>query len=255
MNSLFDETPSLQFSLENFNEFCLSHLPNIYFMDTETSGLDGEVIEFSLISLDGWGIYHTRCKPLIQFIDNGATAVHGITLKDLKDKKTFYEYLEKIISWKIFDSGKSKHGKAIPIIMYNSDFDKRIIHNSFKLQNKFHKSTLITKDEDYFFNREFPCVMKILSEQNKKDGLGSKWLKLVNAASQFSIKTDLSKLHGSLYDTLLTRAIFVNLAMKIGNDEVKKHLKSSLGENFNNEILMTINESVLKSNTDILNKK
>lgn len=254
MNELFgNESIRPVFNLEEFNDYCEEYLPHVYFMDTETSGLNGEVIEFTLMSLDGNTVFNSRCKPLINFIDNGATAVHGITLNDLKYNKTFYEYLNKIIKHLSLDRAVSSKGGSFPIIMYNSEFDKRIIGNSLRLENKFKKSSLVTRDSELFFNRDFPCVMKLISEQNKKNGLGSKWMKLIDASKQFKIDIEESKLHGSLYDTLLTRAIFINLVKTIGNDIAKKRLTDCLGENLGNEKLMTINESVLKSNTNILN--
>ena len=45
------------------------------------------------------------------------------------------------------------------------------------------------------------------------------------------------------------------MVKSIGNDNVKKRLTDIFGENYEIEKLMTINETVLKSNTDILNKE
>lgn len=81
-------------------------------LDTETSDLDGEIIEIAIINAQGETLLNQRIKPTGK-IAFDAQSIHGITLEALQDCPTFpkvYEQIKSIIK-----------GKAV--LIYNAAFD------------------------------------------------------------------------------------------------------------------------------------
>jgi len=217
---------------DKLNRFFNRHYPDIYFMDTETSGFNGEVIEYSILDLTGNSGLRSRCKPIIHFIDKGASDCHGITLPDLQKENYFIQDLDRIMDF--------MNGGEGAIVMYNSDFDCRMMKNSLsfseknfnKIKNKISDNNnplrnleFYKKKADKLFGMETLCLMKTVSEYNKIIGKNGKWLKLSKAAEQFGVQVDESMLHGSEYDTSLTREIFISLGSKICDDSFEMNIR------------------------------
>jgi len=67
----------------------LLHSPgDVLILDTETTGLSGEVIELAIINLDGETLYNGRFLPTL-FPEAAAIKVHGITYDKLRKEPTF----------------------------------------------------------------------------------------------------------------------------------------------------------------------
>lgn len=61
---------------------------DVLILDTETTDLDGEVIELAIINVKGDVIYNQRFNPLSE-ISEGARAVHGLTVEKLANQPRF----------------------------------------------------------------------------------------------------------------------------------------------------------------------
>lgn len=61
---------------------------DVLILDTETTDLDGEIIELAIINLEGEPVYNGRFNPLTP-VSDGARAVHGITDEMLADEPRF----------------------------------------------------------------------------------------------------------------------------------------------------------------------
>lgn len=89
-------------------------------IDSETTGLHGEICDLAIVSIDGTVLFnkllHPKCK-----IEEGAMAVHGITESMVATARTFAEEFPEIET--------ALKGKVI--IAYNESFDKeRLWHTA-----------------------------------------------------------------------------------------------------------------------------
>ncbi len=91
---------------------------NIVILDTETTGLDGEIVEIAIIDLQGNIILDQRIKPLGEMYPR-AEEVHGISLDMLADKPSFKDVYPLI--------KKAVQGKKV--IIYNAQFDIGILQS------------------------------------------------------------------------------------------------------------------------------
>lgn len=94
--------------------------PSAVILDTETIGLDGEIIEIAIIDMAGKVLLNTLINPTVEpgrepIIPPDATAIHGITDEMIKTAPSFQEtYLE---IKKVFK-------QASRVIIYNEEFDR-----------------------------------------------------------------------------------------------------------------------------------
>lgn len=90
-------------------------------LDTETTGLesDAEVVQVSIIDLDGQVMYNCLVKP-VDRIPDVAIGIHGITNEMVADASTFEEIYAGLAG---VLAGKT-------VIVYNADFDKRMLDQS-----------------------------------------------------------------------------------------------------------------------------
>ena len=82
-------------------------------LDTETTGLNGEVIELAVIDMVGNELFNRRFRPLMR-IEPGATAVHGLTAEILKEESDFcllYDEVSRVLA------------EAAVVVIYNAAFD------------------------------------------------------------------------------------------------------------------------------------
>lgn len=124
----------------NWAQHVLKNKDKYVIYDCETTGLgkNDEVIEMAIIDLDGNVLLDQRIKPTKKkSIGKQASAIHGITMKDLKDCPIFVEL--KFVLEKILKNKK--------IITYNVKFDCRMYAQSFQLAG------------GYFHQEDWECAM------------------------------------------------------------------------------------------------
>lgn len=90
---------------------------NAVILDTETTDLDGEIIDIAIINMRCEVLFNQRIKPLGE-ISPGAYAVHGISLDDLKDEPTFPDVYPQLV--------ELLKGKTV--VIYNKAFDRPILN-------------------------------------------------------------------------------------------------------------------------------
>lgn len=86
-------------------------------LDTETTGLKGEIVQIAIISSKGDVLLNTLVKPKGK-IEDSATAIHGITADMVKYQPTFPELLTQL---KELLTGRD-------IVVYNAKFDREMLH-------------------------------------------------------------------------------------------------------------------------------
>src|SRR6185436_7482847 len=92
---------------------------NPVFLDTETTGLYGEICEIAVIDLAGNVLINTLVKPTTS-IPPDATGIHGIsdeTVREAPSFKDIFPELDKILRDRV-------------VLVYNVEFDERMIFNS-----------------------------------------------------------------------------------------------------------------------------
>ncbi|SDY88771.1 3'-5' exonuclease [Thermoactinomyces sp. DSM 45892] len=128
-------------------------------LDTETTDLNNaEILEISVINLDGHTLYNSLARP-VNSISQGSMKIHGINYEMVKDAPTWLEVWEEL-----YPLIKDKI-----ILIYNSDFDLRVIRSSFypykvDYSDERYKNTYGLKSE---------CVMKTYASLRN-----SSWIKL-----------------------------------------------------------------------------
>lgn len=94
---------------------------DVIVLDTETTGLyDAEICEISVLDLGGKVLFDSLVKPA-NGIPMDATVIHGITNEDVENAPTWpqvWSQLYPIIKDKL-------------ILIYNADFDTRLMYESF----------------------------------------------------------------------------------------------------------------------------
>jgi hypothetical protein len=93
-------------------------------LDTETTDLDGEIIEIAITDLEGNALLNQRIKPLGK-MSAGAQAVHGISLEMLATEPYFYDVYPRI----------QETIKDKIVLIYNRSFDKARLAGDCKRHN------------------------------------------------------------------------------------------------------------------------
>ena len=91
----------------------LVHLRHVVVLDTETTDLDGQICELSIVDAHGRVLLDTLIRPACP-ITPAASAVHGLTDEDVVDAPTLPE-LWPTIAWLLRDAR---------IAAYNAPFDR-----------------------------------------------------------------------------------------------------------------------------------
>lgn len=89
--------------------------------DTETTGLDGEIVQIAIIDRDSNVLLDTLVKPT-KAIPPDATAIHGITNEMVEDAATFAEIADQVLSLL----------RGCFVVSYNVDFDMAMLENSLR---------------------------------------------------------------------------------------------------------------------------
>lgn len=174
---------------------------NAIIIDTETTGLgsDAEIVEFTAICADsGKVIVSELVKPTCS-IPADATAIHGITDEDVKQSPDFHLVFSN--SFLPLLNGRS-------IIIYNSDFDTRLIIQSLR---KHCNDAYVSSVEDMFTKFCVPkCAMHWYAEffgvwsEHHED---YKWQSLSNACAQQNVDVSDLTAHRALADCEMTRRL------------------------------------------------
>lgn len=93
---------------------------DVLILDSETTDLDGELVELAILNLQGIPLYNQRFNPRTA-INAKAAAVHHLTKDMLADEPDFAEEYEKV---------KAILDRAGLIVVYNAGFDTKIIDNT-----------------------------------------------------------------------------------------------------------------------------
>lgn len=167
---------------------------NALILDTETTGLDGsaEIIEVSVIDCNGNVLFDTLVKPTAP-IPAEATRIHGITNDMVAEAPTWPEVIRQ---FEAVVRGRK-------LVIYNADYDLRIIDQTSNLHNIFETLWL-----------EADCAMLAYAEfYGQWDDYREqwKWQRLGNAAKQQGVVVDGSA-HRSLADCKMTLGVIASMA-------------------------------------------
>lgn len=164
--------------------------PDIVFLDTETTGLDGaaEVVDIAVVDGGGSVLLDTLVRP-VRSIPLIASGIHGIRDADVAAAPSWsevYPELEEAIV-----------GRRV--IVYNASFDSRIV------------SQCCVACELAAPVLAWQCAMLAFAEFCAEPGRsgGFKWHRLDLAASRFGVKPGG---HRALGDALVCRAVVLGMA-------------------------------------------
>lgn len=182
----------------------IASLGKVAFLDTETTGLDGEIIELSIMGLDGSVLFDQLIKPVKNFIDPGALETHKIGLDELQDKEYLYTYQDRLQD--IFNE--------YFIMIYNSEFDLKILKNSFYWNSQLEGQPEIRINLEKI-NSE--CLMNLYAiykgEKSTKSyhKTGFRTHKLTQACSDLGIDAESVVAHRALGDCWMTKELFLKM--------------------------------------------
>lgn len=196
--------------IEQFRDWA-GFMADAVVLDTETTGLNGEVIELAIVRVrDGEVLFDQRFRP-VHPISLGATEIHGLTDADLADCPSFAE------RWHHIRYLLCRH--RTPLI-YNRAFDLDALCRS--LDNTLPKwwanpdpatSDVRTGDPysaDHwtfaYISDRAKCVMEAYAPLagNWTDWGGYRWAKLVDACAARGVETGDLKAHSALGDAMAT---------------------------------------------------
>jgi DNA polymerase III subunit epsilon len=169
---------------------------NALILDTETTGLGykDEVIEITIINMEGFIIINTLVKPTI-LMHPSATAIHGISNFELYNAPYIIQILPKVKE--LFEQND--------IVIYNAPFDLRLLKQSANAHGeKF----------PYRMGKNIFCAMELYATYNGEYDLIKKcyrWVNLGAAAKKMGISVP-DKLHRTLADVEITRQIIIKMA-------------------------------------------
>ena len=91
-----------------------AELPNLAVLDSETTGLHGQIVELGIVNGNGETLFSERIKPTCK-VEPGAQAIHGITDADLEGLPGMPAHWERLSE--IFTTHH--------VLVYNRSFDPR----------------------------------------------------------------------------------------------------------------------------------
>lgn len=170
--------------------FYLSKGKPVCFLDTETTGLDSkaEIIEIAAIDQYGNELINTLIKPVAE-IPAEATKIHGISDSDVAEAPTFDDIFSKLIS--IYEN--------YVVLIYNADFDNRLIEQSAKLYGLEFKSEGYAS---YCLMEDFACFYGDFSNYHQS----YTWQSLSSAANYCGV--NIQGQHRAKDDCLTTQGVF-----------------------------------------------
>ena len=163
-------------------------------LDTETTGLDGEVCQIAVVDYHGNALVNTLVKPS-ESIPPAATAVHGIRDEDVAGALGWPEVLPMLM--------KVLRGRNV--VVYNATYDRRMMHHSAERAG-------LPKVNWKAFS-EWWCAMEAFAEiyGDWNDYHGNyRWQKLATAAHYYGISVEGA--HNALTDCRITLAVVKAMA-------------------------------------------
>lgn len=166
---------------------------NPVYLDTETTGLErsDEIVEISIINDEGETLLETLVKPS-KPIPAQATGVHGISNADVQNAR----------SWPIIWPQVREVLRDRLIVIYNAEFDLRLMQQSYTIYKLPWKEKLNTFD-----------LLKLYAEFRgdwDSSRRSYRYHSLAAAGKQCGIS--LPNAHRATADTLLTRALLHYIA-------------------------------------------
>lgn len=181
----------------NFVEWCVSvvNSSDYVIIDTETTGLQGQVIELAIVDAQGNIVYDGLFKPTCE-IEPGAEAVHNIKELMVSGAPSFAEEWPEIY--------RRIGGRNI--ITYNAQFDSGRIRTT--ILDHHILGNLKDLDVDLMQTFTYYCLM----EEYQRYYQFQRWQKLHVACSQQNIEFD--QKHRALGDALAALEIIRAMAKK-----------------------------------------
>lgn len=186
--------PAAAVHIERFLDWATD--PKLAVLDTETTGLRGEIIEVGIV--DAWGrtLFDERLKPSCP-VEAGALAVHGISNADLEGCPTLADV------WPRLRQILASHR----FVIYNAGFDVPRLADSLdaSVPQWFENA-----DDLALYKRlaqEADCVMEAYAPiyGHWSDWHGSyRWAKLAHACAERRVDVSDLKPHGALDDARAT---------------------------------------------------
>lgn len=170
--------------------FYLSKDKPVCFLDTETTGIDSkaEIIEIAAVDQYGKELINTLIKP-VEKIPAEATKIHGILDSDVAEAPTLDSVFSKI---------KSIYENYV-VLIYNADFDNRLIEQSAKLYNlEFRAKDYVS----YCLMKDFACFYGDFSSYHQS----YTWQSLSSAANYCGV--NIHGEHRAKFDCLTTLGVF-----------------------------------------------
>lgn len=165
-------------------------------LDTETTGLDenAQIIEIAVIDEEGKTLLDTLVKPPCS-IPAESTAIHGLSDNDVENAPLFDEVYPQLL----------EATKERKIIIYNSEYDNRLIKQSLKTKDNLQSFSQLMEQSDY-------CLMNLFARfyGQKNDSGNFRWKSLSFAADFFDVPV--IGAHRALADCLMTLGVLKNLA-------------------------------------------
>ena len=167
------------------------------YLDTETTGLDGqaEICDLAVVDHDGTVLLDTLVRPS-RPIPPGASRVHGITDEMVSAAPTFAEVLPRLVE---VLAGRT-------LVIYNAAYDLRMLIQAERVCR--------TEVRGYVPAESVHCAMELYAEWwgEWNDYHGSfRWQKLGQAARQQGIELP-ADLHRARADAELTRRLLEAMA-------------------------------------------
>lgn len=170
-------------------------------LDTETTGLNyrAEICEVAVVDLKGQTLFNSLVRP-VNPIPWDASRIHGIDNGAVKDAESFssiWTELSQVLADKL-------------VVIYNADFDTRMIRQSANAANMNLPSNMFGR----VATTEWHCVMRLFAkfygERNNSYGT-YRWHKLEVAAGHFGITIPYDQ-HRARADADLARQVLMEMA-------------------------------------------
>ncbi len=184
------------------------------FLDTETTGLNGQVVEVAVLDREGATMLDTLVQPRA-LIESGAESLHGITQAMVQDAPFFEEVWPRL---RDLIRGRT-------VVVYNADFDRwRLIDSARDAGNGTYAGAIafagprgFSPDGNPISASDLPtwrCATLLYADYygawDERHG-DYRWQSLENAALQCGIAIP-SGLHRARVDTELCRQIVLHMA-------------------------------------------
>ena len=168
-------------------------LSDLAVIDTETTGVGrgDEVIEVGVIDGGGRTLFESLIRPRSGFVPPAASAVHGLTMRDLVGAPSFAEVADELAG--------ALHGRRV--IAWNAPFDQRLLAQSAALWGILPGWGA------------FECAMRAYARATSGGGRG---VRLQHAAATMGVLAA-AQSHRSVDDARLTLRVLMRTAARLSS--------------------------------------